>query len=331
MLLADVAATSLAVGATSSRSAKVQLLAERLRAAAADELPVVVAYLSGELPQRRTGVGYAALRDLPGPATTPTLSVLDLHLRIEQLAAVAGAGLSAERRRLLAELLAAATPDEQCLLVGLIGGELRQGAQAGVLTEAVAVAAGVPPATVRSAVTLAGSLAEVAVAALTQDVAGLAAFRLEVGRPLSPMLAQPAKDLDDALARVSPASVEWKLDGIRVQVHLSGNDVRVFTRSLDDITARAPELVDAARSLDAQTAVLDGEAIALRDDGRPHPFQVTGSRSGLPVGDRPADAVLLRRPARRRPGRARPTTGGTPRRARRGRPRPVAGAAARDR
>jgi DNA ligase-1 len=284
MLLADVAATSLAVGATSSRSAKVQLIAERLRAAGPDELPVVVAYLSGELPQRRTGVGYAALRDLPPAATSPSLQVLDVHLALDRIAGLSGTGSTGERRRLVAELFATATADEQRLLVGLIGGELRQGAQAGVVTDAVAVAAGVPLATVRSAVTLAGSLAEVAVAALTSGEAGLAAFRLQVGRPLSPMLAQPAKDLEDALTRVSPAAVEWKLDGVRVQVHRSGDEVRVFTRSLDDITARVPELVEAARALDASSLVLDGEAIALRDDGRPHPFQLTASRAASQSG-----------------------------------------------
>jgi ATP-dependent DNA ligase I len=287
VLLADVATTSAAVGATSSRSAKVQLLADRLRGATPAELPVVVAYLSGELPQRRTGVGYAALRDLPPPAGVPALSVLEVHLVLERISAVAGTGSTTERRRLLGELFKAATTEEQRLLLGLLGGELRQGAQAGVVTDAVAVAAGVPIATVRSAVTLAGSLAQVAVAALTTGEAGLAAFRLQVGRPLAPMLAQPAVDLDDALTRVSRASVEWKLDGVRVQVHRAGADVQVFTRSLDDITERVPELVETALSLGAQDVVLDGEAIALRDDGRPHPFQVTASRAASRAGSVP--------------------------------------------
>ena len=287
MLLDDVATTSAAVGATSSRSAKVQLLAQRLREAAADELPVVVAYLSGELPQRRTGLGYASLRDLPAPAAAPSLSVPDVHRALERISALAGKGSTTERRRLVGELFAAATPAEQRLLVGLIGGELRQGAQAGVVTDAVAVAADVPLASVRSAVTLAGSLSEVAVAALGSGAAGLARFRLEVGRPLAPMLAQPATDIDDALSRVSPASVEWKLDGVRVQVHRDGDDVRVFTRSLDDITARVPELVTAALELSARSVVLDGEAIALRDDGRPHPFQVTASRAASRTGPVP--------------------------------------------
>lgn len=287
MLFADLAETSAAVAATSSRSAKVALLVEPLRAAADDELPVVVAYLSGELLQRRTGIGYAALRDLSAPAATPSLAVLDVHTALDRISSLTGKGSTTERRRLIAELFAAATDPEQRLLVGLLGGELRQGAQAGVVTDAVAVAASVAIATVRSAVTLAGSLPDVAAAALTAGAEGLGRFRLQVGRPLSPMLAQPAKDLDDALARIPVAAVEWKLDGVRVQVHRFGSDVRVFTRSLDDVTARVPELVHAALALPADSVVLDGEAIALREDGRPQPFQVTAARAASRTGSVP--------------------------------------------
>lgn len=287
VLLADVAATSTAVAATAGRSAKVALLAERLSSASAAELPVVVAYLSGELPQRRTGVGYAALQDLPAPAAAEILTVLDVQAALEVIAVAAGKGSAAERRRLLWDLFAAATAPEQRLLAGLLAGELRQGAQAALVADAVALAARVPVTTVRSALTLAGSLADVAVAALTGGAAGLQLFRLQVGRPLAPMLAQSAADLDDALARTSPAAVEWKLDGVRVQVHRSGPRAWAFTRSLDDVTARVPELVAAALSLPADSMVLDGEAIALRDDGRPHPFQVTASRAAARTGDVP--------------------------------------------
>ena len=284
MLLADLAGTSVDVTGTPGRSAKVALLAERLRHATPDEVPVVVAYLSGELPQRRTGVGYAALRDLPAPSDDARLTVLDVHRTLSRTAALGGKGSTAERRRLVTELFEAATPPEQRLLLGLLGGELRQGAQAGLVIEAVAVAASVPVAAVRSALTLAGSLPVVAVAALSSGLDGLARFRLHVGRPLAPMLAQPAKDLEDAFARTTSAAVEWKLDGIRVQVHRSGLDVRVFTRSLDDVTGRLPELVDVALALPVDAVVLDGEAIALRQDGRPQPFQVTASRAASRSG-----------------------------------------------
>jgi len=279
VLLARLAETSRAVADVPGRLAKLGLLAGLLREAGADELPVVVAYLSGELPQRRTGVGYAALRALPAPADVPSLTVLEVDAALERLAAVAGPGSAAERRAQVGALFGRATADEQGLLVALIGGELRQGAAAGLVTDAVARAADVPPAAVRTALTLSGSLPAVAAAALSAGQAGLARFRLEVGRPLAPMLASPGTDLDDALARTAPAAVDWKVDGIRVQVHRDGQDVRVFTRSLDEITPRVPELVAAALGLPATQVVLDGEAVALRPDGRPHPFQVTGARA----------------------------------------------------
>jgi DNA ligase-1 len=287
VLLTDLAETSAAVAATRSRTAKTGLLAARLRQADPDEVPVVVAYLAGELPQRRTGVGYAALRDLPEPAAEPSLRVLEVHDALEVVAGLSGAGSTTERRRLVRDLFARATADEQRLLVGLVGGELRQGAQAGLLVEAVAQAATVPVAAVRAALTLAGSLADVAAAVLADGADGLARFRLQVGRPLAPMLAQPGADLDDALARAGDAAVEHKLDGVRVQVHRDGDDVHVFTRSLDDVTHKLPELVDVALALPVRTVVLDGEALALREDGRPHPFQVTASRAASRTGPVP--------------------------------------------
>jgi DNA ligase 1 len=279
VLLDRLAATSANITATSSRSAKTRYVAEALREAAPDEVPIVVAYLSGELRQRRTGLGYAALRDAPGPAPAPSLSVQEVDGVFAELSALAGKGSQAQRRQLFHALMARATAEEQRLLTGLISGELRQGALDGVMLEAVAQAANVPAADVRRAVTLAGTLTPVAQAVLGQGPAGLDQFRLEVGKPLRPMLAQPAPDLADALGRISPAGVEWKLDGIRVQVHRSGGNVRVFTRTLDEITDRVPELVEAVRGLPVHSVVLDAEAIALGPDGRPRPFQVTASRT----------------------------------------------------
>ncbi len=286
MLLARLAETSAAVAAVPSRLAKLELLAATLREASPGEVAVVTCYLSGELRQRRTGTGWAALRALPPPGPSPELTVLEVDAAFDELAAVSGAGSAARRRELVAGLFGRATAVEQRFLAALVAGELRQGAQAGLLTEAVAVAAGLPVAAVRSALTLAGSLPEVAAAALSAlGAAGLAAFRLEVGRPLAPMLASPGSDLAEALERAAPAVVEWKVDGIRVQVHRSGSEVRVFTRSLDDITERVPELVELARALPVEQAVLDGEAVALRPDGRPHPFQVTAARAASSRGD----------------------------------------------
>jgi DNA ligase-1 len=186
---------------------------------------------------------------------------------------------------LLTGLFGQATAPEQRFLRQLLIGELRQGALEGVMVDAVARAAGVPGKDVRRAVMLRGDLGLVAAAALAGGAAALAEFRLEVGRPVLPMLAQTADSVDAALAKLdasadSPAAVEWKLDGARIQVHRSGTDVAVYTRSLDDITARVPEVVEAALALPVTAVVLDGEAIALKPDGRPQPFQVTASRVG---------------------------------------------------
>ncbi len=278
MLLAELAQTSTAVGATAARSAKVQRVAAVLRRCDPVDVPVAVAYLSGELRQRRTGLGHAALRDVPAPAEQPSLRLIDVDTAFERIAGLAGSGSSAQRRRLLHDLLSACTAEEQRLLLGLVSGELRQGAQDGVMLEAVAQAAAVPAADVRRAVTLAGALATVAAAVLAEGPSALERFGLELGRPLRPMLAQSASGVAAALERLSPAAVEWKLDGIRVQVHRDGERVAVFTRTLDEITGRVPEVVEAALALPARRFVLDGEVIGLRADGRPHPFQVTASR-----------------------------------------------------
>jgi DNA ligase-1 len=278
VLLDDLAQTSAAVASSPGRLAKTRLLAECLRRAQPDEVPIVVAYLSGELRQRRTGLGYAALRGLPPPAAEPSLAVSEVDAEFEQIAAESGPGSNTARRARLRALMTRATPAEQRLLAGLVSGELRQGALD--LTEAVASAAEVPAADVRRAVTVAGSLRPVAEAVLTDGTAGLARFRLVVGAPLRPMLAQSAPTIREAFDRTGPAAVEWKLDGIRVQVHRNGSTVSVFTRTLDDVTERVPELVEIAKALPVRAVVLDGEAIALHDDGRPVPFQQTASRIG---------------------------------------------------
>ncbi|WBB66828.1 ATP-dependent DNA ligase [Micromonospora sp. WMMD812] len=280
MRFLDLAATSAAVAATSGRRAKVELLAGALRALDPAEVSAGAGWLAGELRQRQTGVGYASLRDLPPPADESTLTVAAVDAAIDEIAGVHGPGSQARRRALLGALYGAATADEQRLLTGLFSGELRQGAQFGLLADAVARAADVPVATVRRALLLAGDLRAVAVAALDGGAAALAGFGLRVGRPLAPMLAQSAPSVDEALAATGvPAMVDVKLDGIRIQVHRSGQDIAVFTRSLDDITARVPEVVAAVRALPARELVLDGEAIGLDETGRPLPFQQTSSRA----------------------------------------------------
>ena len=332
MLLRELVQTSEAVAATSGRTAKITEIAGLLRRAGPGEVAVVVAFLSGELRQRQIGVGYASLGDLLRlePAGEGPLTVAQTDAVFEAVGQVGGAGAQAERRRLLAGLFGQASQTEREFLVRLLAGELHQGALEGVMTEAVARAAGVPAAEVRRAHLLAGSLPLVAEAALNAAwaaapaavpdaapatgpaaapdaapatepepdsgaaLAALGAFGLKVGRPLRPMLASSAATVADAFARMSPAVVEWKIDGIRIQVHRSGTDVAVFTRTLDDITIRVPEITEAVLALDVQAAVFDGEAVALAPDGRPRPFQVTASRTGshMDVARQRADTPL---------------------------------------
>lgn len=278
MLLADIARTSREIAEVSARTEKVALLAALFRRAVPGDVPVVVTYLAGRLPQRRTGLGWSALRELPPPAPEPSLTLAGVDAALERIAAVGGKGAQGERRRLIREVLAAATEEEQWFLVRLIGGELRQGALDAFAVEGLASAVGADPGEVRRAVMLGGSLGAVARALLAEGPEALARFRLEVGRPVQPMLAHTAKDVDEALDKLGPCAVEEKLDGIRVQVHKDGDDIRVYTRTLDEITDRLPEVTAAVRRSPVARAVLDGEVIALRPDGRPVPFQEVSGR-----------------------------------------------------
>jgi ATP-dependent DNA ligase I len=289
VLLAEIAEVSRAVATTSARLAKIETLAAALREAGPLEVPIAVAYLSGELPQRQIGIGWAALRDGFTPAAVPTLTLSEVDSGLSAIGAVSGKGSTAARKALVSELFGRATEDEQRFLYGLLSGELRQGALEGVMTEAVARAASVPVADARRAMMLRGSLGAVAAAALAGGRDALGAFGLEVGRPVRPMLAASAASIEDALAKAGgTAAVEWKLDGIRIQAHLAEGHVRLFTRTLDDITGRLPEVVAVLAKLPAGSAVLDGELIALREDGRPLPFQDTAARAASQDAEAPS-------------------------------------------
>jgi DNA ligase-1 len=316
VLLAELTEVSRAVGATPARLAKIGALAAALRAATPDEAPIAVAYLSGELPQRQIGVGWAALRSAPPAAAEPSLTLTDVDAAFTRIGALTGKGSAGARKQMVGELLRAATAEEQYFLVRLLSGELRQGALDGVMTEAVARAASVPVTQVRRAVMLSGSLPRTAEAALSGGTEALTGFGLQVGQPLKPMLAASAPTVEEALAKIAAgaggsgqtvaanggtatdaadggngplaplagqataarAAVEWKLDGIRIQAHILDGDVRLFTRTLDDITARLPEVAAELGKLPVRTAVFDGELIALRPDGRPYAFQDTSAR-----------------------------------------------------
>jgi DNA ligase 1 len=298
MLLDDVVLASAGVGASASRLAKIARLSELLGAAGRAGDPhlvaVVAAWLSGELPQGQIGVGWSALRSPPPPAATPTLAVLEVDGAFTRIGAVAGKGSQALRASLLAGLFAAATAAEQRFLRRLLSGELRQGALAGVMADAVAKAAGVATPSVRRAAMLGGSLPSVAAVALTEGGSALQQFTLQVGRPIGPMLAQTAADVRDALEKLGGTAVfEAKLDGARVQIHRRGDDVSVYTRSLGNVTARLPEVVDAALALPVRELVADAEAIALRPDGRPERFQVTASRFGRLDGGPPLSVFFF--------------------------------------
>ncbi|MFG3517110.1 ATP-dependent DNA ligase [Streptomyces bobili] len=280
MLLTRLADVSREVAATSARSRKIALLAALFRDAEAQDVPIVIPYLAGRLPQGRLGIGWKALSRPVAPAAEPTLTVREVDARLTALGALSGPGSQAERARLVGELMGAATEDEQRFLIALITGEVRQGALDAVAVEGLAEATAARPADVRRAVMLAGSLRTVAEALLTDGPAALERFRLTVGRPVLPMLAHTASSVAEAVGKLGACAVEEKLDGIRVQVHRDGDTVRVYTRTLDDITDRLPELTAAAMGLNGERFILDGEVIALDDAGRPRSFQETAGRVG---------------------------------------------------
>ena len=281
-LLAAVAAASAQVAKTPARSAKIRLLADCLRTLDADELELGVAYLSGDIHQGKIGIGPSALRACAsGVARTPRLQIKDVDRALEELADIRGSGSGARRSAALGALFASATAAEQEFLLRLLVGELRQGALAGVMIEAIAAVTGVPLADLRRAAMYESHLGAIARVARENGAEGLQRYQLEVMSPVTPMLAQVASDVDEALETLTgEVAFEWKMDGARIQVHKREEEVRVFTRGLNDVTAAIPEIAEAARSLPARQLVLDGEAIAFTPSGRPHAFQVTMRRFG---------------------------------------------------
>jgi DNA ligase-1 len=281
MLLDDLVTTSRRVTETRSRSAKTAALADLLRRLGPEEVDPAVSWLSGSLRQGRIGLGGAAVRDSrTSPAAEASLTIGEVDATFARIAGTTGSGSTAERARLLSGLLARATQPEQELLVRLIYGELRQGALAGLMAEALAAAAAVSADEVRRALMLAGELPAVARAVLTEGRPGLDRFHLQIFRPLQPMLAQPAGDVSEAIERLGEAAFELKFDGARIQVHKADGEVRVYSRRGNEVTPAVPELVEAVQALPARRLLLDGEVIALRPDGAPWPFQVTMRRFG---------------------------------------------------
>ncbi|MFF3462714.1 ATP-dependent DNA ligase [Streptomyces sp. NPDC001984] len=283
MLLSRLADVSREVAATAARSRKTALLAELFREAEADDAPIVIPYLAGRLPQGRLGVGWKVLSRPVPPAVEPSLTVREVDARLTELGKLSGPGSQTERARLVGELMGAATEGEQRFLFGLITGEVRQGALDAVAVEGLAQATGADAGDVRRAVMLAGSLQAVAQALLADGPGALDRFRLTVGRPVLPMLAQTASSVGEAVAKLGACAVEEKLDGIRVQVHRDGDSVRIHTRTLDDISDRLPEVTSAAMELAVERFVLDGEVLSFDADGRPRSFQEIAGRVGSRV------------------------------------------------
>jgi DNA ligase-1 len=279
MLLAEVVETSRRVAETPRRLEKIDLLAGLLRRLDPEEAEIVVAFLSGYTRQGRIGVGYATLSAAAAEAAeTAGLEIHELDSVLTAVSAVQGAGSERQRRELLHTVLARATAPEQQFLSGLLLGEIRQGALEGIMLEALAKASGIPAAKVRRAVMMAGDIARVARAALESGESGLAQYDIQLFRPVQPMLAQTAEDVSDALNELGEAALEYKMDGARIQVHRSGDEVQVFSRALNNVSAAAPEIVEAVRAMPGRELILDGEVISLTPAGRPQPFQVTARR-----------------------------------------------------
>ena len=284
-LFSQLVDTSQRVADAPGRNAKIAALADFLRQLAPAEIAIAVAYLSGETRQGKMGVGHSLFRNAKSGrvADQPALSLVDVDAALQRICEVTGSGSKARRAEVLGELLARANGAERDFLYRLMQGELRQGALESLMIDAVASAAGLPNAAVHHAAMVAHGVASVAEAALTEGAPGLDRFALAVLQPIAPMLAKPASDVAEALRAFGTAAFEWKLDGARVHVHKSGTDVRVFTRSRNDVTASVPELVETIRGVSARELILDGEVIALHAGGAPQPFQVTMRRFGRTV------------------------------------------------
>lgn len=290
MLLADLVRTSQRVAETTKRLDKIGRLAALLRQLRPEEIEAAVAFLSGAARQGRIGVGYASLRDSAAvPAGVPTLEIRDVDQALGAMAAVEGPGSESRRRELLNWLLGRATEAEQKFLADLLLGELRQGALAGVMLEALAKAAGLGAESVRRAVMVAGELGSVARAVLESGPSALSRYGIQLFRPVQPMLAQTAENVSEALGGLGHAALEFKFDGARVQVHRSGDEVVVFSRRLNEVTQAVPEIVETVRALPGESLILDGEVLSMTPDGRPQPFQVTMRRFG-----RKLDVDLMR-------------------------------------
>ncbi|HEX4169858.1 MAG TPA: ATP-dependent DNA ligase [Bryobacteraceae bacterium] len=285
MRLAQVVETSRQMAATTKRLEKIDRLASLLKRLSPEEVEIVVSYLSGSTRQGRIGIGYSTLRSsLAPPAGEPSIELSELDRTLDELAKVSGAGSENRKREILHQLFARATEPEQQFLSALLVGELRQGALEGIMFEALAKASGLPVERIRRAAMMAGGSAPIARVAMAEGEAGLTKYDIQLFRPVQPMLAQTAEDVTDALQELGgEAALEYKFDGARVQAHKSGEEVKIYSRGANDVSAAVPEIVEAVRSLPSQELILDGEVLSFDPAGRPQPFQISMRRFGRKV------------------------------------------------
>ena len=293
-ILADIVAASREVAATRSRTKKIARFSQLLAQFSIEELPAAVGFLCGELRQGRLGLGHRALHAVRAERepTASAVSVLELDAVFQALEDLSGKGVASERERLLAALFARLTSEERDFVTRLILGELRQGALESIVLDALGQASGVPAEVIRKAMLFSGNAADVALSAFRGGEAELRSFSIQLFRPLRPMLAQSAKSAEEAFTRTAPAAIEYKLDGARIQLHKQGERVLLYSRYGNELSDALPEIVELGRSFAADSLVLDGEVIALREDGRPQPFQVTMQRVGRKLGVAAARADL---------------------------------------
>jgi DNA ligase-1 len=277
--LSELVEASEKVAATSRRLEKVDVLARLLRRLEAAETGVAVSYLCGGPPQGKLGIAYRSLQAAMQIETTadPSLGLLEVDRRLE---AIAAAPARSVKLGLLQDLMGVSSGAERRFLAALLTGELRQGALEGLMVDAVAKAALIPPERVRRAAMMAGGIAPVAGAVLARGADALEQFRVKLFQPVQPMLAQTAETAADAIAELGDAALEFKLDGARIQVHKSGADVVVYSRGQNNVTAAVPEVVTLVRALPARELIIDGEVLCMTGEGRPEPFQVTMRRFG---------------------------------------------------
>jgi DNA ligase-1 len=282
MLLSGLVAVVEAVRAVSKKTQKISLLADCLNETKGRETELAALYLSGLLPQGRIGIGWRLIEKamVTGEPPGNGLTLADVDARLDAIAAEQGAGSTERRIAALRTLFQLAGHAERRFLSALLVGEVRQGALEGLVVEAVAKAAHLPSHEVREAFMFSEHIGSLARRALEEGSAGLARYSLELFKPVSPMLANSAEDVEEALVRLGESAWEYKLDGARIQIHKGDDEVKIFTRQLQDVTDRLPEVVESARAFPVREIVLEGEAIALRPDGRPEPFQTTMRRLG---------------------------------------------------